>query len=77
MSVAEDKLAQELRDEVESRIRSWKTERAALLLAQTRIAELDALIAFAETETPTIKIAPRPRVPISPTTTKTPTSAAK
>lgn len=70
---AEDVIASELRDELEARLRSWRNERTALLLAPLRIAELDALIATAEQDATTIKIAPRPNKGVSAEDTKSKT----
>jgi hypothetical protein len=67
---AEDKLAQDLRDEIEARYRSYKMERATLAAAASRTLELDALIAFIEAPTPTIKIAPRPAPMAAPSAIK-------
>lgn len=64
MSTPADKLAVELRNEIEARIQSWKNERDSLLLAPARIAELDRLIAFAEDPANTqFRVAPRPPTP--------------
>jgi hypothetical protein len=61
MSTPADVMARELRNELEARINQWKAERTQLLQAQTRIAELDALIAYAEDGTKTeFRVAPRP-----------------
>lgn len=57
---AEDTLALELRNEMEARLSSWKNERERLILAPLRIAELDELIALAEKNDATVKVAPRP-----------------
>ncbi len=66
---AEDTLSQEMRLELEARLNAYKNERAKLIAGQSRIAELDELIAFIEYRTPTIKVAPRPttnKVPSTP-----------
>lgn len=66
MATAEEKIAQELRNELEARINGWKAERAIIIASQGRLAELDALIAAAEDNTKTsFTVAPRPkRAPI-------------
>jgi hypothetical protein len=62
MSTPEDKIAAELRIELEARIQAWETERQQLQLASARIAELDALIAFARDDNRTqFRVAPRVR----------------
>lgn len=61
MSVPADVVARELRSELEARIASWEAERTQLLKAPARIAELDALIAFAKDDAKTeFRVAPRP-----------------
>jgi hypothetical protein len=56
----EEQLALELRRELAARVNGWKGERAELLQAATRIAELDALIAYAEDPDRTsYRVAPR------------------
>lgn len=77
MSAADDKIATELRNELEARISSWKNERTALLAAQTRIAELDALLAIADGIGEVTRIAPKPirsngSLPIDATRERTP-----
>lgn len=58
----EDKLALELRNEIQARVGQWKAEREQLQKATERIIELDALIAFAEDETKMqFRVAPRPQ----------------
>lgn len=61
MSTPAERIAQEMRNEMEARLNSAKRERAALADAAQRIVELDALIAYLEDENHTsIPIAPRP-----------------
>lgn len=48
MSTPEDHIAAELRQELDARVITWKAQRAQLIRATTRIAELDGLIAYAE-----------------------------
>lgn len=48
MKTPEDIVATELRNELQARVNAWKAEREQLTKAAARIAELDALIAFAE-----------------------------
>jgi len=63
MATPEDLIAIELRTELDARLAAWKTERAQLQNAADRIAELDALIAFAEDESrQTFKVASRDQV---------------
>lgn len=55
----EDAIATILRESIEERISMWKAERRKLQRATERLAELEALIAFAEDETKqTFKVAP-------------------
>lgn len=77
MLTPEDHIAQELRSELEARISSWKRERAELLKAADRISQLDALIAIAEADTTTVKIAPRPRPQAQPVAMPTGVNNAK
>lgn len=58
---AEDVVALELRNELESRISAWEAERDRLLASAVRLVELDQLIAVAKGESPTFKVAPRPK----------------
>lgn len=53
MATTKERIAKELREVLGSRLNDWKSERAQLLLASTRIAELDALITYAETNAKT------------------------
>lgn len=63
MSTPEDKIARSLRNDLDARIGAWKAEREQLLKAQERLAELEALIAFAEDESrQTFKVASRDQV---------------
>lgn len=55
----EDRIGKELRAELDARVSAWKAERAQLQKAAERIAELDALIAYAEGEREAFKVAPR------------------
>lgn len=62
MSTPQDVMARELRNELDARVNQWKAERERLLQAPARIAELDALIAYAENDTRTeFPVAPRTR----------------
>lgn len=64
MSTPEDKIAADLRSEIEARLASWKAERGQLQKAAERMAELDALIAFADDDTKTqFRVAPREAQP--------------
>jgi hypothetical protein len=69
----EDVLANELRKELDARVSAWKREREQLQGAQARIAELDQLIAFAEEERETFKVARRSTRPAE----ETPPAGAK
>lgn len=59
---AETVIAQQLRDEIEARYKTYKLERLLLAASAARIVELDALIAFVETIGTNVKVAPRPIV---------------
>lgn len=62
MSTSTDAIARLLRTSLDTQLQAWKDERAALQNAQTRIAELDALIAFVESDNRTeMTVAPRSR----------------
>lgn len=62
MATPEDVIAKTLRQELDMRLYAWKAERERLLQAAERIAELDALIAYAEDETRQLfKVAPPSR----------------
>lgn len=50
MSTPQELIANELRAELQSRIRGWKSDREQLSKAAARIAELDELIAYAESQ---------------------------
>lgn len=63
MSTPEEIIARRLRNEIDAQVGAWKAEREQLLRAQERIAELDALIAYAEDESrQTFKVASRDQV---------------
>ena len=46
----EDLIAKELRGEIDARVNTWKEERRQLEKAAARIAELDALLAYADAD---------------------------
>lgn len=59
MSTPAEVIAKELRSEAEARLSTYKAELRQLQGAAARIAELQALIAYLETDTDTIPIARR------------------
>jgi hypothetical protein len=67
--VARDSIFQEITAEIQSRVRGWERERAELLRAPARIAELEEMIAGANEELESIfqrKPSLRP-APVTPT----------